>query len=117
MCPSTAFRAGKWPYRCTSREYCCCGAYEWDCYSAGSTTTSGLVGGSEEPLDVGEVKGRGAVVCGAGIKSVKDFSILGVRIHGHDGKLWFSPFHYFKKGCSWIFSCPNKNHIRSGFPY
>jgi hypothetical protein len=74
-----------------SREYCC-EAYEWDCYSAGSTT-SGLMVGSKKPLDVGEVKGRGAVVHCAGIKSVKDFSVLDMRIHGHGGNLWFGPSH------------------------
>jgi hypothetical protein len=99
------------------REYCyCCEAYEWDCYSAGSTT-SGFIVGLEKPLDVGEVKGRGAVVCGAGIKSINSFSILDVRIHGHDWNLWFGLSHSFKKGCSRILSCPHKNQIRSGFPY
>ena len=73
--------------------------------------------GSEKPLDVGEVKGRGAVVHCAGIKSVKDFSVLDMRIHGHSGNLWFGPSHYVKKRCPWILAGPYKNQIRSGFPY
>jgi hypothetical protein len=93
-----------------------CRAYERDCYLARSTT-SDLIVGLKKPLDVGEVKGRDAVVHGAEIKSVTDFSIRDVRIHSHRGNLWFGPSHYFKKGCSLLLSCPNKDQIRSGFPY
>jgi len=79
------------------RGHCnCCRAYEGDCYSARSTT-SDLIVGLKKPLDVGEVKGRDAVVHGAEIKRVKDFSIRDVRIYGHSRNLWFGLSHYFEK--------------------